>query len=70
MLARPQDYPPLYVLRPDGSTLYTYRDVVYRSVHSLLAHTRAACNLALKRADVRLRLLVAASRRPPLRTWS
>jgi arginyl-tRNA synthetase len=25
----PQDYPPLYVLRPDGSTLYTYRDVVY-----------------------------------------
>jgi len=25
-----QDYPPLYVLRPDGSTLYTYRDVVYR----------------------------------------
>jgi hypothetical protein len=24
-----QDYPPLYVLRPDGSTLYTYRDVVY-----------------------------------------
>ncbi len=28
-LVRPQDYPPLYVLRPDGSTLYTYRDVVY-----------------------------------------
>lgn len=24
-----KDYPPLYVLRPDGSTLYTYRDVVY-----------------------------------------
>lgn len=24
-----QDYPPLYVLRPDGSTLYTFRDVVY-----------------------------------------
>ena len=23
------DYPPLYVLRPDGSTLYTFRDVVY-----------------------------------------
>jgi len=22
-------YPPLYVLRPDGSTLYTFRDVVY-----------------------------------------
>ena len=24
-----KEYPPLYVLRPDGSTLYTYRDVVY-----------------------------------------
>ena len=24
-----KDYPPLYVLRPDGSTLYTYRDIVY-----------------------------------------
>eukprot|EP00227_Mantoniella_beaufortii_P005309 CAMPEP_0197614138 /NCGR_PEP_ID=MMETSP1326-20131121/59372_1 /TAXON_ID=1155430 /ORGANISM="Genus nov. species nov., Strain RCC2288" /LENGTH=718 /DNA_ID=CAMNT_0043183007 /DNA_START=37 /DNA_END=2193 /DNA_ORIENTATION=- len=24
-----KEYPPLYVLRPDGSTLYTYRDIVY-----------------------------------------
>jgi len=24
-----KEYPPLYVLRPDGSTLYTFRDVVY-----------------------------------------
>jgi len=24
-----KEYPPLYVPRPDGSTLYTYRDVVY-----------------------------------------
>ena len=24
-----KDYPPLYILRPDGSTLYTYRDIVY-----------------------------------------
>merc|ERR1719498_788653 len=24
-----KDYPPLYVLRPDGSTLYAYRDIVY-----------------------------------------
>eukprot|EP00002_Diphylleia_rotans_P023990 TRINITY_DN4728_c0_g1_i1.p1 TRINITY_DN4728_c0_g1~~TRINITY_DN4728_c0_g1_i1.p1 ORF type:complete len:700 (+),score=174.72 TRINITY_DN4728_c0_g1_i1:64-2163(+) len=24
-----QNYPPLYVLRPDGSTLYIFRDVVY-----------------------------------------
>ncbi|KAJ5078040.1 arginine-tRNA ligase [Anaeramoeba ignava] len=24
-----ENYPPLYVLRPDGSTLYSYRDVVY-----------------------------------------
>ena len=24
-----KDYPPLYVVRPDGSTLYTYRDIVY-----------------------------------------
>ena len=24
-----KDYPPLYLLRPDGSTLYTFRDVVY-----------------------------------------
>jgi len=29
-LAVAQDYPPLYVVRPDGSTLYSYRDVVYR----------------------------------------
>ena len=25
----PKDYPPLYVLRPDMSTLYTFRDIVY-----------------------------------------
>ena len=25
----PKDYPPLYVLRPDFSTLYTFRDIVY-----------------------------------------
>ena len=24
-----KEFPPLYVLRPDGSTLYTYRDIVY-----------------------------------------
>ena len=40
-LLHTQDYPPLYVLRPDGSTLYTYRDVVYRCAADAVAVTQA-----------------------------
>jgi len=54
-----QDYPPLYVLRPDGSTLYTYRDVVYR---------RAARTAERRPAVLRVAAPPASRRRPP-RTW-
>lgn len=51
-----KDYPPLYVLRPDGSTLYTYRDVVYRCARS---RTRARAGTAVAAADCDSRALAA-----------
>jgi len=46
----PKDFPRFYVLRPDGSTLYTFRDVVYS--FKKVANADLVCNVISSEQDV------------------